>query len=48
MRLPARATEAAVHTGDLRRCREAATVSARLGIIPPGTLAGLSATPGFA
>ncbi|MFI1361243.1 LuxR C-terminal-related transcriptional regulator [Streptomyces sp. NPDC020898] len=41
--LLARATEAAVYTGDLRRCREAATVSARLGIIPPGTLAGLAA-----
>ncbi len=43
MHLLARATEAAVYTGDLRRCREAATVSARLGIIPPGTLAGLAA-----
>lgn len=41
--LLARATEAAMYTGDLRRCREAATVSARLGIIPPGTLAGLAA-----
>ncbi len=41
--LLARATEAAVYTGDLRRCREAATVAARLGIIPPGTLAGLAA-----
>ncbi|WP_307629579.1 helix-turn-helix transcriptional regulator [Streptomyces turgidiscabies] len=41
--LLARATEAAMYTGDLRRCREAATVSARLGIIPPGTLSGLAA-----
>ncbi|GAA0296583.1 hypothetical protein GCM10009540_14680 [Streptomyces turgidiscabies] len=41
--LLARATEAAVYTGDLRRCREAATVAARLGVIPPGTLAGLAA-----
>lgn len=41
--LLARATEAAVYTGDFRRCREAATVSARFGITPPGTLAGLAA-----
>jgi DNA-binding CsgD family transcriptional regulator len=41
--LLARATEAAVYTGDLRRCREATTVAARAGIIPPGTLAGLAA-----
>ncbi|MFS8200097.1 LuxR C-terminal-related transcriptional regulator [Streptomyces sp. CWNU-52B] len=41
--LVARATEAAIYTGDLRRCREAATVAARLGIVPPGTLGGLAA-----
>ncbi|WP_405478250.1 LuxR C-terminal-related transcriptional regulator [Streptomyces canus] len=41
--LLARATEAAVYTGDLRRCREAARVAARLGIEPPGTLGGLAA-----
>ncbi|MEV0742842.1 helix-turn-helix transcriptional regulator [Streptomyces sp. NPDC050549] len=41
--LLARATEAAVYTGDLRRCREAAAVAARLGIVPHGTLGGLAA-----
>ncbi|MFC8428611.1 LuxR C-terminal-related transcriptional regulator [Streptomyces sp. NPDC057253] len=42
-RLLARATEAAVYTGDLRRCREAARAADRLGITPPGTLGGLAA-----
>ncbi|MER5338886.1 LuxR C-terminal-related transcriptional regulator [Streptomyces mirabilis] len=41
--LLARATEAAIYTGDLRRCREAAAVADRLGIVPPGTLSGLAA-----
>ena len=41
--LLARATEAAVYTGDLRRCREAARVAGRLGITAPGTLGGLAA-----
>ncbi|MER5470703.1 LuxR C-terminal-related transcriptional regulator [Streptomyces sp. NPDC002685] len=41
--LLARATEAAIYTGDLRRCREAAAVADRLGITPPGTLGGLAA-----
>ncbi|MGN9819859.1 LuxR C-terminal-related transcriptional regulator [Streptomyces sp. SD11] len=41
--LVARATEAAIYTGDLRRCREAAVVAARLGIAVPGTLGGLAA-----
>lgn len=41
--LLARATEAAIYTGDLRRCREAASVADRLGITPPGTLGGLAA-----
>lgn len=41
--LLARATEAAVYTGDLRRCREAAAVASRLGIVPHGTLGGLVA-----
>ncbi|MGQ4482435.1 LuxR C-terminal-related transcriptional regulator [Streptomyces sp. SAS_276] len=41
--LLARATEAAVYTGDLRRCREAAAVAARMGIVPHGTLGGLAA-----
>ncbi|GAA3800465.1 LuxR C-terminal-related transcriptional regulator [Streptomyces phyllanthi] len=41
--LLARATEAAVYTGDLRRCREAAAVADRFGIVPPGTLGGLAA-----
>ncbi|MFJ2886253.1 LuxR C-terminal-related transcriptional regulator [Streptomyces sp. NPDC087305] len=41
--LLAMATEAAVYTGDLRRCREAAAVAARVGIVPHGTLGGLAA-----
>ncbi|MEW2564020.1 LuxR C-terminal-related transcriptional regulator [Streptomyces griseorubiginosus] len=41
--LLARATEAAVYTGDLRRCREAARVAERLGVASPGTLGGLAA-----
>ncbi|MFD6287677.1 LuxR C-terminal-related transcriptional regulator [Streptomyces sp. NPDC060205] len=41
--LVARATEAAIYTGDLRRCREATAVAARLGIAGPGTLGGLTA-----
>jgi ATP/maltotriose-dependent transcriptional regulator MalT len=41
--LLARATEAAVYTGDLRRCREAAAVASRLGIVPHSTLGGLAA-----
>lgn len=41
--LLARATEAAIYTGDLRRCREAAVVAGRLGIGAPGTLGGLVA-----
>ncbi|WP_280854261.1 helix-turn-helix transcriptional regulator [Streptomyces sp. SAI-041] len=41
--LLARATEAAVYTGDLRRCREAARTAGRLGIAPPGTLGALAA-----
>ncbi|GAA3836818.1 hypothetical protein GCM10022403_081750 [Streptomyces coacervatus] len=43
LHLLARATEAAVYTGDLRRCREAAGVAGRLGIGVPGTLGGLVA-----
>jgi DNA-binding CsgD family transcriptional regulator len=41
--LLARATEAAIYTGDLSRCREAAAVAGRLGIVPHGTLGGLAA-----
>ncbi|MFF1678041.1 LuxR C-terminal-related transcriptional regulator [Streptomyces sp. NPDC058256] len=41
--LLARVTEAAIYTGDLRRCREAAAVADRFGIVPPGTLGGLAA-----
>ncbi|MEU6140987.1 LuxR C-terminal-related transcriptional regulator [Streptomyces sp. NPDC047081] len=41
--LLARATEAAIYTGDLRRCRDAARVSGRLGLVPPGALGGLVA-----
>ncbi|MEU2285225.1 LuxR C-terminal-related transcriptional regulator [Streptomyces sp. NPDC013178] len=41
--LLARAAEAAVYTGDLRRCREAVRVAGRLGIAPPGVLGGLAA-----
>lgn len=41
--LLARATEAAVYTGDLRRCGEAAAAAARVGIVPHATLEGLAA-----
>ncbi|MFE5818979.1 LuxR C-terminal-related transcriptional regulator [Streptomyces sp. NPDC056479] len=41
--LLARATEAAVYTGDVRRLREAARVADRLGVAQPGTLSGLVA-----
>lgn len=41
--LLARATEAAVYTGDVRRLREAVRVADRLGVVPPGTLGGLVA-----
>ncbi|MFF5480438.1 LuxR C-terminal-related transcriptional regulator [Streptomyces sp. NPDC012935] len=41
--LLARATEAAIYTGDLRRLREAARVADRLGAVPPGTMGGLVA-----
>ncbi|MFI6558768.1 LuxR C-terminal-related transcriptional regulator [Streptomyces sp. NPDC050534] len=41
--LLARVTEAAIYTGDLGRCREAAVVAGRLGIAAPGTLSGLAA-----
>ncbi|MCX4760349.1 LuxR C-terminal-related transcriptional regulator [Streptomyces sp. NBC_01275] len=41
--LLARATEAAVYTGDLRRCREAVLVARRLGVVPPGALGGIAA-----
>lgn len=41
--LLARAAEAAVYTGDLRRCREAVRVAGRQGIAPPGVLGGLAA-----
>ncbi|MFF3848117.1 LuxR C-terminal-related transcriptional regulator [Streptomyces sp. NPDC002328] len=41
--LLARATEAAVYTGDLRRCREAVQVAHRFGVAPPGVLDGLTA-----
>lgn len=41
--LLARATEAAIYTGDLRRLREAARVAGRLGVVAPGTLGGLVA-----
>ncbi len=37
------AIEAAVYTGDLRRCREAFVVAHWLGVAPPGALAGLCA-----
>ncbi|WP_314219504.1 helix-turn-helix transcriptional regulator [Streptomyces zaehneri] len=39
----ARAAEAAVYTGDLRRCREAALVAGQSGIDPPGVLGGIAA-----
>ncbi|MGW0711163.1 LuxR C-terminal-related transcriptional regulator [Streptomyces sp. NPDC002643] len=41
--LLARATEAAIYTGDLRRCREAADVADALGILTPSTLGALTA-----
>ncbi|MFF3738041.1 LuxR C-terminal-related transcriptional regulator [Streptomyces sp. NPDC002566] len=41
--LLARATEAVVYTGDLRRCREAVHLAHRLGIEPPGVLGSLAA-----
>ncbi|MBK3640700.1 LuxR family transcriptional regulator [Streptomyces sp. MBT33] len=41
--LLARATEAVIYTGDLRRCRDAARVAGRLGIEAPGALGGLAA-----
>ncbi|WP_329407579.1 LuxR C-terminal-related transcriptional regulator [Streptomyces sp. NBC_00704] len=41
--LLARAAEAAVHTGDLRRCREAVLAAWQWGIDPPGVLGGLAA-----
>ncbi|KND36271.1 helix-turn-helix transcriptional regulator [Streptomyces acidiscabies] len=41
--LLARATEAAIYTGDLRRCREALALTHRTGITPPGVLPGLAA-----
>ncbi|MDN3027737.1 LuxR C-terminal-related transcriptional regulator [Streptomyces sp. S.PB5] len=43
LHLLARATEAAMYTGDLRRCREVARVARRMGAEPPGTLGGLAA-----
>ncbi|MDQ0579551.1 helix-turn-helix transcriptional regulator [Streptomyces rishiriensis] len=39
----ARAAEAAVYTGDLRRCREAALLARQLGVEPPGVLGGIAA-----
>ncbi|MFE7270999.1 LuxR C-terminal-related transcriptional regulator [Streptomyces sp. NPDC057623] len=42
-RLLARATEAAVYTGDIRRLREAVRIADRLGVVAPGTLGGLVA-----
>ncbi|MDX6345543.1 MAG: hypothetical protein QOF84_333 [Streptomyces sp.] len=41
--LLAHAVEAAIYTGDLRRCREAAAVARHHGLTPPGTLDGLAA-----
>ncbi|MFE0256536.1 LuxR C-terminal-related transcriptional regulator [Streptomyces sp. NPDC059010] len=41
--LLARATEAAIYTGDIRRLREAGRVADRLGVVAPGTLTGLVA-----
>ncbi len=41
--LLAAATEAAIYTGDLRRCREAMVVARRLGVEPPGVLPALAA-----
>ncbi|OQR62902.1 helix-turn-helix transcriptional regulator [Streptomyces maremycinicus] len=39
----ARAAEAAVYTGDLRRCREATLVAGQSGVEPPGVLGGIAA-----
>nr|WP_234436985.1 helix-turn-helix transcriptional regulator [Streptomyces sp. NBRC 110468] len=39
----ARAAEAAVYTGDLRRCREATLVAGQSGVGPPGVLGGIAA-----
>ncbi|MFD9317711.1 LuxR C-terminal-related transcriptional regulator [Streptomyces sp. NPDC060053] len=39
----ARAAEAAVYTGDLRRCHEATLVAAQSGVAPPGVLGGIAA-----
>ncbi|MEV6167379.1 LuxR C-terminal-related transcriptional regulator [Streptomyces sp. NPDC051954] len=39
----ARATEAAIYTGDLRRCREAVRMAGQSGVAAPGTLGGLAA-----
>ncbi|WP_079079339.1 helix-turn-helix domain-containing protein [Streptomyces sp. DSM 15324] len=41
--LLARATEAAIYTGDLRRCTEAVVTARRLGVRPPGVLPALAA-----
>lgn len=41
--LLARATEAAIYTGDVRRLRDAARAAERLGVAVPGTLGGLVA-----
>ncbi|MFI5793835.1 LuxR C-terminal-related transcriptional regulator [Streptomyces sp. NPDC051677] len=41
--LLARAAEAAVYTGDLRRCREVVVVARELGLDPPGVSGGLAA-----
>lgn len=41
--LLARAAEAAVYTGDLRRCREVGAVARELGVDPPGVSGGLAA-----
>ncbi|MEU1518277.1 helix-turn-helix transcriptional regulator [Streptomyces sp. NPDC005811] len=38
-----RATEAAIYTGDLRRCTEAVAAARRLGVRPPGVLPALAA-----
>ncbi|MDX2681856.1 helix-turn-helix transcriptional regulator [Streptomyces soliscabiei] len=41
--LLARAAEAAVYTGDLRRCREVGAVARELGVDPPGVSGGIAA-----
>lgn len=43
VRLLALAADAAVYTGDLRRCHEACALAHRRGIPPPGILSGLAA-----